>query len=324
MIKSVSMIRWLPVPLALLLGLAAAGSAASAEEVSDAIGSRHALVIGNADYPDDDVPLTHPVKDARALADELRRSGFEVVLGENLTKQGLQTVVADFKAKITPGSAALLFFSGHGIQVARQNYIVPVNAQIWSEPDVRRDGIGIESVLADMDSRGAKVKIVIIDASRRNPFERRFRGFSAGLASINASQGTLIVYAAAPERIAADVTGENSLFVSEILKEMRTSGKTAEQVFMSAARGVARASEGRQVPWVSSSLADDFYFGGAKLAARLASDLTRVAPSAKPSVTSEKAAEPRRGCAEAELVSTRKGWSDLLASHPSGPCAELA
>ena len=316
--------RWLPFLLSLLLGTTGAVLAAAAQERSDALGSRPALVIGNADYPDDDAPLRHPIKDARALADELRRARFEVALGENLTKQEMQTAIADFKAKIKPGSAALIFFSGHGIQVARQNYMVPVNAQIWSEADVRRDAIGIESLLADMDSRGAKVKLVVIDASRRNPFERRFRGYSAGLASINASQGTLIVYAAAPEKITTDVTGENSLFVGELLKEMRSTGKTAEQVFISAARGVSRASDGKQVPWVSSSLAGDFYFSGPSLAAKPAPDLPRISPPPKPPPASDKAAEPRQGCAEAEPLTTRKGWNDLLAKYPTGPCAEIA
>src|SRR5262249_33603617 len=155
-----------------------------------------------------------------------KRAGFEVVLGENLTKQGMLTAIASFKARIKPGSAALLSFSGHGIQVGRQNYLVPVNAQIWSEADVRRDAVGVEQILVDMGARGATVKIAILDASRTNPFERRFRGFSAGLASISAPQGSLIMYAAAPEKTADDASGENSLFVGELLKEMRSPGKT--------------------------------------------------------------------------------------------------
>ena len=312
--------NWLALLLAMFLGAMVTVASAAAQEKSDAASaSRQALVIGNADYPDDDAPSRHPIKDARALAAELKRAGFEVAIGENLTRQAMQTAIAGFKAKITPGSAALIFFSGHGIQTGRQNYMVPVNEQIWSEADVRRDAIGVEPVLADMDRSGARVKIVIIDASRANPFERRFRGFSAGLASINAPQGTLIVYAAAPEKIANDASGENSLFVGELLKELRTPGRSAEQVFISVARGVSRASEGKQVPWVSSSLAEDFYFSGPSVAAK--PDATSATPKA---ATTDTGADSRRGCTQAEQTTTRKAWNDLLAKHPTGPCAELA
>ena len=84
--------------------------------------------------------------------------------------------------KIKPGSVALIFFSGFGVQSSRQSYMIPVDAQIWTEADVRRDGFSLETVLGEINSRGAGVKIALIDASRRNPFERRFRSFSAGLA----------------------------------------------------------------------------------------------------------------------------------------------
>ena len=85
----------------------------------------------------------------------------------------MQRALDAFKQKIRPGSAALVFFSGYGLQVNRQSFIIPTNAQVWTENDIRRDGISIESILADLHSRGAMVKLLIVDASRRNPFERR-------------------------------------------------------------------------------------------------------------------------------------------------------
>ena len=99
--------------------------------------------------------------------------------------------------RIKPGSVALVFFSGFGVQSGRQSYMIPVDAQIWTEPDVRRDGFSLETVLGEINSRGAGVKIALIDASRRNPFERRFRSFSAGLAPVIAPNGTLVMYSAA-------------------------------------------------------------------------------------------------------------------------------
>jgi tetratricopeptide (TPR) repeat protein len=242
-------------------------------------GARIALVIGNANYPDADAPLRQPVADARTLADELRRDGFEVDLQENLTRQGMQSAIDAFKAKITPRSAALIFFSGFGVQANRQSYMIPVNAQIWTEAEVKRDGISIESVLSDMNERQASVKIAIIDASRRNPFERRFRRVSAGLASPNAPPGTLVMYAASPGQVANDGDGEHTLFVGELLKEIRSPGVTAEDVFRHTRDGVSNASNHEQVPWLSSSLTDDFYFGRPKdVASKPTPEPTRPPP----------------------------------------------
>ena len=134
-----------------------------------------ALIIGNANYSDASAPLPAAVKDARALADEVRRNGFDVDLKENLSKNDMQRAIDNFTGKIGSGTAALFYFSGFGIQVARQTYLIPLNAQIWSEDDTKRDGINLDDVVAEMHRKGARVKIVIIDAARRNPFERRFR-----------------------------------------------------------------------------------------------------------------------------------------------------
>jgi tetratricopeptide (TPR) repeat protein len=224
-------------------------------------GNRVALVIGNATYPDDNKPLAQPVKDVRAVAAELKRAGFEVIVGEDLSKRRLQTALDNFKSKIKPGSAALFFFSGYGIQSGKQSYVIPVDAQIWTEGEVKRDGISVESILADMNGAGATVKLVVIDAARRNPFERRFRGFSAGLASLNAPAGTLAMYSAATDKVANESEGENSLFVTELLKEMRSPGSSAEAIFNNTRMGVSRASKSEQVPWVSSSLIEEFSFG---------------------------------------------------------------
>jgi Caspase domain len=230
--------------------------------------SKVALLIANAKYPDANAPLNHPVKDAQALADQLRRSGFEVDVQENLGKDEMTRALETFKAKIKPGSVALVSFAGFGIQADRQSYLIPVNAQIWREPDVRREGISIDQVLADMHERGAGVKLAIVDASRRNPFERRFRAYSAGLAAIDAPQGTLLMSAAAPGKVAYDGPGENSLLVGELLKEIVLPGQSAEAVFNHTRLGVSRASNGEQVPQVSSSLLANFTFvpGNSKVA----------------------------------------------------------
>jgi hypothetical protein len=227
---------------------------------ADSRADRFALVIGNAKYPDADAPLKEPVNDARDVADELKRDGFNVDVGENLTGDGMRRAFDKLYGRVKPGSVVLIFFSGFGVQAARQSYMIPVDAQIWTEPDVRRDGFSLETVLGEINNRGAGVKIALIDASRRNPFERRFRSFSAGLAPVIAPNGTLVMYSAALSSVVSDNGGDHSLFVQELLKEIRVPDLMAEETLNRTRVGVTRASRSEQVPWISSSLAEDFAF----------------------------------------------------------------
>jgi hypothetical protein len=239
--------------LALILSVASAAPSFAAAE-------RYALIIGNAKYPDAEAPLKEPINDARDIADELKRNGFNVDIGENLTGEQMRRAFERLYGKIKPGSVALIFFSGFGVQSSRQSYMIPVDAQIWTEADVRRDGFSLETVLGEINSRGAGVKIALIDASRRNPFERRFRSFSAGLAPVIAPNGTLVMYSAALSSVISDNGGDRSLFVRELLKEIRTPNLMAEETLNRTRVGVTRASRSEQVPWISSSLAEDFSF----------------------------------------------------------------
>jgi lipoprotein NlpI len=227
---------------------------------SSAAGDRFALVIGNAKYPDAEAPLKEPINDAKDIAAELKRNGFDVETGENLTGDAMRRALERLYARVKPKSVALIFFSGFGVQSARQSYLIPVDAQIWTEADVRRDGFSLETILGEINSRGAGVKLALIDASRRNPFERRFRSFSAGLAPVIAPNGTLVMYSAALSSVVGDTGGAHSLFVSELLKEMRVPDLTAEETLNRTRVGVTRASRSEQVPWISSSLAEDFAF----------------------------------------------------------------
>src|ERR1700710_381693 len=240
----------------LMLSVAPVGRPAAADTRAD----RFALVIGNAKYPDADAPLKEPINDARDVADELKRDGFTVDVGENLTGDGMRRAFDKLYGRVKPGSVVLVFYSGFGIQSGRQSYLIPVDAQIWTEPDVRRDGISLETILGEINSRGAGVKIALVDASRRNPFERRFRSFSAGLAPVIAPNGTLVMYSAALSSVVGDVGGDHSLFVRELLKEIRVPDLMAEETMNKTRVGVTRASRGEQVPWISSSLAEDFSF----------------------------------------------------------------
>lgn len=251
---------------------------------------RIALVVGNAKYPDAEAPLKEPINDTRDIAAELKRDGFEVETGENLGGDGMRRALEKFYGKVTPGTVALVFFSGYGIQSSRQSYMIPVDAQIWTEADVRRDGFSLEVVLNELNGRGAGVKIALLDASRRNPFERRFRSFSAGLAPVIAPSNTLVMYSAALSSVVSDAGTDRSLFATELLKEIKVPDLTAEQTLNRTRVNVTRASRSEQVPWISSSLAEDFAFIGA--GARPSSAAVAAAPAAAPAPALRPRTEP--------------------------------
>ncbi len=239
--------------------------------------SRVALVIGNGHYPDAAAPLGQPINDARALTATLRRSGFDVDVVEDASKDDMTRAVARLKSRIRPDSVVMLFFGGYGVQVGRESYMIPVDAAIWKEADVRRDGVSIESVLDVMKERGARTKLVVVDASRRNPYERRFRAFSHGLAPISAPDNALILSSATPGQVADDSGGANSVLVAELLNNLSAQAGI-ESSFNKTRVAIARASEGGQVPSVSSSLLEDVHLGSDRKRRRLRVKLQHEAP----------------------------------------------
>lgn len=220
---------------------------------------RLALLVANTNYAGAE-PLTQLNKDMSALANELRRSGFDTEVKQNQSKLALQSTLDAFRAKIKPGSTVLIYLGGYGIQAGRQNYFIPIGAQIWTEADVVRDGVSIESILAALNASGARVKLAVLDLSRRNPFERRFRSYSAGLGSVGTPLNTLIISAAGQNQVIRDAPGDDTLFMRELLKEMRVPGVTADVVFNKTRLRVSLATKNEEVPWVSSSLTEEFYF----------------------------------------------------------------
>jgi uncharacterized caspase-like protein len=235
--------------------------------------SRIALVVGNGHYPDADAPLTQPINDARALTVTLRRDGFDVDVVEDASKDDMHRAIDRLKSKIGSDSVVMLFFGGFGIQVGRESYMIPVDATIWRESDVRHNGLSIESVLDLMKEQGARAKLVVIDASRRNPYERRFRTFSRGLAPINTPENALILSSAMPGQVANDSMGRYSVLMAALLNNLKPRTAGAETVFNKTRVAVARASGGEQVPSVSSSLSVDVQLAtGADKSARPAGD----------------------------------------------------
>ncbi|TWB07512.1 caspase family protein [Bradyrhizobium stylosanthis] len=241
-----------------------AAKAVTTDQVTGSIGqtSRLALVIGNGHYPDASAPLTQSINDARALSSSLRKNGFDVDMVEDATKDDMVRAVNRLKSRIKRDTVVMLFFGGFGVQAGRESYMLPVDAAIWKESDVRRQGVSIEGVLEMMKEQGAKAKLVVVDASRRNPYERRFRSYSHGLAPISAPDNALILSSASPGKVVDDGKGEHSVLIGELLGNLNAQG-SAESVFNKTRVAISRASEGDQVPTVSSSLLEDVHFGEA-------------------------------------------------------------
>jgi uncharacterized caspase-like protein len=227
--------------------------------------SKIALVIGNGRYPDANAPLAQPINDARALTAALRGNGFDVDVVEDASKDDMRRAVARLQAKVKPDSVVMLFFGGYGVQARRQSYMIPVDAKIWKEADVRRDGVSIESVLEAVREKGARARLVVVDASRRNPYERRFRAYSHGLAPIVAPDNALILTSATPGKVADDSKSANSVLMTELLHHLDARAGV-ESVFNKTRVAISRATEGEQVPSVSSSLLEDVSFAASEKA----------------------------------------------------------
>ncbi len=224
---------------------------------------RVALVIGNGAYKTG--PLKNPANDARDMAGALKSVGFEVILRENANLRAMNDAIDQFWQSLKKGGVGLFFFAGHGLQVAGDNYLVPVDARVALEKDVPYECVNAGKVLGRMEDAGNGLNIVILDACRNNPFARSFRSDSRGLAKMDAPSGSLVAFATAPGDVAADGEGKNGLYTAHLLHHLRTPGLTIEKVLKQTRIGVAADSARmgkRQTPWESSSLMGDFYFAG--------------------------------------------------------------
>ena len=269
--------RLLVIPLAYV----ALTTVASAQDKAARIG----LVIGNATYAPADPALSAVSTDARHLAEEFRKNNFDIELKENLNLSEMRRAIDSFLGKIREGSTAVFYFGGYGMQIAGKTYLIPVDSQISSEETGRVDGISVDTTVAEMHGRGAKVKIVIIDAARRNPYEAKFRRVEAGLAMLsNAPAGMLAIYSAAPGKIVPVQPGSPSLFMRELLKQLQTPKRTLEDALNNVRNVVSRGTNYEQSPWVSISLYDQFYIVQEQ-PAKTGTTTTPATKAATPTVT---------------------------------------
>jgi hypothetical protein len=221
--------------------------------------ARIALVIGNGAYKAS--PLANPVNDARAVANSFKELGFEVMLRENLTQQGFLLALREFGTRLKDtGGVGLFYYAGHGMQVKGANYLIPVDAAIEGEDEVRYMAIDANQVLDKMDHAGNRLNIVILDACRDNPFARSFRSKQSGLAQMDAPSGMLVAFATSPGAVAYDGDGVNGVYTKHLLRNLAIPGLPIELVLKRVREGVSKDTAQKQIPWETSSLLGDFYF----------------------------------------------------------------
>ncbi len=230
------------------------------QSIPASMGKRTALVIGNSEY--EGGSLRNPANDAQDMASALGKLGFDVTLKINAGQEQMEEAISEFGRKLYLGGVGLFYYAGHGVQVAGENYLIPVNATIESESDVRYKAVNIGQVLGKMGEARNGLNMVILDACRDNPFAKSFRSSSRGLAVVNSAavKGTLIAYATSPGNVASDGEDRNGLYTKHLLQHITTPGVPVEQVFKRVLQGVEQDTNGKQSPWTSSSFSGDFFF----------------------------------------------------------------
>lgn len=229
---------------------------------------RVALVIGNGAYTAAN-PLPNPNHDAGDMASALKQLGFEVVLGLDLDKAAFDAKVRAFARALDGATTGLLFYAGHGLQVAGQNYLVPIDAKLESERDLDFEAVRLDFILKQMElGREDKTNIVFLDACRDNPLARnlarsmgtRSASIGKGLAQVQTGVGTFISYSTQPGNVAADGKGRNSPFTAALAKHVLAEGRNLTAIMIDVRKDVIAATDGQQVPWDHSALTADFYF----------------------------------------------------------------
>ena len=238
-----------------------------------------------------DAPLREPIGDAREFADALQRLGFATTEAENLTQDRMRSVIEAFEQKVTSDAVALVFFTGYGIQSGGHTYLIPVDAAIWNEQDIKIVGFNLDRILSDLAERGARLRLVIVDGARRNPYERRFRPTgSLGMAAVNGTPGVLALYSSLPGTTFDESGGNTSPFVDALITAISKPGAQAEEAFRRARADAARVYRGSQTPWVSSFLDEDVPLDGGDCRAPHAATAEAVPPA--PSSSSAPAPAP--------------------------------
>src|SRR6476619_4700615 len=227
------------------------------------VDQRMALVIGNSNYQT--APkLANPGNDAQSVAQLLNSAGFEVTQATDLSRSEMVRAVQDFSDKVAirgPGAVAMIYYAGHGVQLAGENYLLPVDAKISSPSDLDGNSLRLVDVMGTLESIPSRMRIVVLDACRNNPFPD-INDAGRGLAIVDAPRGSIVGYSTAPGMEAQDGANGHSPYTQAFLRVAREPNLPIEQLFKRVRLEVNNVTDGRQIPWESSSLTSDFYFFG--------------------------------------------------------------
>jgi hypothetical protein len=281
---------------------------------------RVALVIGNGAYKSVP-PLTNPTNDAADVAASLKRSGFDLVLGTDLDQAGMQDAAIRFAREARDADVALFYYSGHALQYAGVNYLVPVDAVLRDEVDLRRMARADE-ILADLQ-QARNLRILVLDACRDNPFAEQLkrtigqgRGINVGrgLAKMESPEGTIISYATQAGRTADDGDGRNSPYTTAFLKHIQDKDNIAT-VFQTISASVYEETKGAQVPELSLSFFGEFYLNGKP---------DKPASSTTAALPGDPCAEAAEHWHSAEAAGTIDAFRDHLLRFPTCAFGSLA
>ncbi|MET4035353.1 hypothetical protein ABIB94_005642 [Bradyrhizobium sp. JR7.2] len=224
---------------------------------------RLALVIGNSNYKN--APqLQNPDNDAESMAQFLNSAGFEVVAATDLTQNDMLRVVQDFSAKVSargPNTVAMVYYAGHGVQLAGENYLVPIDAKVSNPTELVSNSVRLVDVMSTLETIPSRMRIVILDACRNNPFPD-VNDAGRGLAIVDAPNGSIVGYSTAPGAEAQDGANGHSPYTQAFLNVAREPNVPIEQLFKRVRLEVNQTTSGAQIPWESSSLTSDFTFFG--------------------------------------------------------------
>jgi hypothetical protein len=226
-------------------------------------GARVALVMGVSAYQAIP-PLANPTNDARALAAQLTRLGFDTDLVLDPDRGAMEQAVRRLGQRAVGAEAALFFYAGHALEFGGRNWLLPVTTDVRNDRDLRFEALDLDSVLAQLET--ARVSIVLLDGCRDNPFRLRLASATRGIATgpgltpVRAAVGTLIAFATAPGEVAEDGHGAHSPFTAALLRKIATPGLELRSMMAEVRREVREATGGRQVPWEHSAMEGAFYF----------------------------------------------------------------
>jgi hypothetical protein len=271
-----------------------------------------ALVLGNSNYKAG--PLRNPANDAKAIGDTLKAYGFDVTLKVDANRTEMAAAVQAYvQALAAKKGVGLFYYAGHGVQLAWRNYMLPVDMDIDTLADIPKQGVEVNSLLEGLTKAANPMNVIILDACRDNPFGNLKGVDQKGLSQMDAPNSTILAYATSPGNVASDGDGANGLYTENLLRELKIPEAKIEDVFKRVRLGVRRKSNGRQVPWESTSLEEDFYFIPPK---------RPLAPSEE---EKEKQFDDELALWEKVKVSGEPApLEDFLRRYPSGNFAELA